>query len=245
MDEKITEEALSKAIDKLIEDQFGMTENTESESQEDISKANGQPSNDQLDQLPEGKESLNANGGKDTLKSEEGVEEEKKEEEEEEDLEKKAKKCSVKKSEEASESEGEDLMKSLVAENKKLKEENESLTKSFVAFKESHEGTMENVGEILKGLKYEIDTLKKTPVRRNSIKNVDEVRKSFTDTDKEETEAPKKAAFQKSEVEDAIESLVKSGKIGAEVGAEFEISGKILNPNHSRMITKEIVNNRK
>lgn len=234
-----SEEDLSKAIDGLIEEHFGPKVETT-----DLSKGNGQPEN-KMDQLPKDTD-VDANGGKDVIKAKDTKEDDEEEEEETEKAKKaKAEKC--KKSEDGS-SEFEELKKAFESEKK----EKEELSKSFTKLSESHSALEKSVsvltdkinsaGEIFKGLKYEIDLLKKTPMPRQSIKNVDEIKKSFHDPEAGEAQGQK---FQKSEVEGAIESLVKAGKISSVVGTEFEMYGKIQNPQASQLVAQEVLKNRK
>ncbi|MBW2986722.1 hypothetical protein KY333_05115 [Candidatus Woesearchaeota archaeon] len=219
-EEMINEEALSKAIDNLIEEHFG-----EKEDKEEISKASEQPEV-KMDEIPK-ETDLKANGGKDYIKAESSDEEEKEEDEEEEEKAKKEKDSMkkekmeyAKKSEESSEN------------------ESEALKKSFEDFEKSINAKFDDIGEIFKGLKYEIDQLKKSPLPRQSIKNVEEIKKSFQNEESKE-------AFTKSEVEEAIDSLVKGGQISSSVGTEWEMFKKISNANASKMIASEILKNRK
>lgn len=230
--EKVSEDALSKAIDELIEQNFG----------ESLVKGNGQPEN-KMDDLPKDTD-VPANGGKDIIKSEEEDEAEKakkkeadmkkaedeKKKEAEEKLEKE-----VKKSEQ--EDNSEKLIKSLTEENTKLSKSVEDLYKSI-------NEKFENVGEIFKGLKYEIDTLKKSPTPRKSIKDIGEIKKSFSEEGTEET-LDRPEAFKKSEVEGAIENLVKSGQISSSTMTEFEMYKRISNPHHSKLVAAEVLKNRK
>lgn len=258
MDEKtkVTEDALSKAIDELIEQNFG----------EGLKKGNGQPEN-KIDELPKDTDVV-ANGGKDIIKSDDKDEDEaEKAKKKAADMKKaeddkkaeEAKKCAMKKSEEEIEkakkekedkeklekeykkSEQEDGSEKLI---KSLTEENTSLKKSFEDLQKSIDEKFENIGEIFKGLKYEIDTLKKSPAPRKSIKDVGEIKKSFAEAGAEEDEG-KPESFKKSEVEGAIESLVKSGQISSSTMTEFEMYSRISNPHYSKLVAAEVLKNRK
>ena len=82
-EENLDDEKLSKAIDSLIEEHFSTPKEGEEEikkSEEDISKANGQPEN-KIDELPKDTD-VKANGGKDVIKAKKDEEEDKKEDEE-------------------------------------------------------------------------------------------------------------------------------------------------------------------
>lgn len=224
-EEMINEEALSKAIDQLIEEEFGKAE---------------------FDELPK-EVDVKANGGTDYIKAEdEGSEEDEEEDEEEgqgeeiegqkemdEDRTLKAKKSMpVKKCDMAKKSDSSfDFAKS-----------QEAFMKSFEVFQKSIEEKFENVGEIFKGLKYEVDQLKKSSLPRKSIASVDQIKKSFTDTREDEV---KEASFQKSEVENAIESLVKAGQIPVAIGTEFEMYKQISHPGYRKVIAEQILKERK
>jgi len=231
----VNDEQLSKAIDELIEENFGKSEEGE---KKELEKAE-QPEN-KMDELPKD-EDVKANGGKDVIKAkkvekaeEEKAEEEKEEEEEEgEEMEKKAKK-----SEQEGESELETLRKSLAGSQ----ERSESLQKSFESLEKAINKKFEDIGEIFKGMKYEIDELKKSPMPRKSIKSVDQLSKSFDNSGDEEESGE---SFNKSEVERAIEDLVKSGQCSSSVMSEYEVTGKIMHPHHRSMVSHKIVENRK
>ena len=119
----------------------------------------------------------------------------------------------------------------------------------------SFESKFDTVGEILKGLKYKIDTLEKsheviskTPLPRQSIKDVGQLKKSFNDPSEEENNSGNQNApstFNKSEVEDAIDDLVKSKQVSSALGTEFELYGKINNPHHGKLIASQVIRNRK
>lgn len=220
-DQVMNEEALSKAIDELIDEHFG-------KSEEDVSKSN-QPSAADLDQLPK-EEDVNANGGKDVIKAKKSEEEDEEEEEAE-----KAKSCN--KSFNSDDIEIEELRKSFNDKTEDFSKSVLALAKSVSLINEK----LDSAGEIFKGLKYEIDQLKKSPTPRKSIRSVDQINKSFVDVE----DQGKEEKFSKSEVETAIESLVKSGRISSSIGTEYEMYGKIGSPHARQVVISEVMRKHK
>jgi hypothetical protein len=221
-EEMINEEALSKAIDQLIEEEFGKAE---------------------FDELPK-EVDVKANGGTDYIKAEDSEEDEEEEEEGQGD--------EIEGQKEMDEDRTLKAKKSMPAKNCDMAKKSdtsfdfaksqEAFMKSFEVFQKSINDKFENVGEIFKGLKYEVDQLKKSSQPRKSISSVDQIKKSFTDT--REGEA-KEATFEKSEVDSAIESLVKAGQIPVAIGTEFEMYNQISHPGYRKVIAEQILKERK
>jgi len=228
---KLTEADLSKAIDDLIEENFAALA-TPVVEEDEVAKAASQPAND-FKEIPKDTD-VKANGGKDAIKAVKSEDEDEDDEEEKEEGKELQKKC--KKSEE---DEGDANVETLE------KSEFESFSKSNEEFQKSVLDKIETMGEIFKGMKYEIDQLKKSPAPRKSVKNVEALNKSFGEAESTETVTAPKKAFEKAEVETAIEELVKSKEISSSVMGEFEMYGKVYSKSAGQKVSAQILKNRK
>jgi len=218
------DEALSKSIDELIDKHFSENEMPKNEDKEDLKKSNKTKDNKEVD--VEEDEVDKAKKSKNKLKKEFSYKEEN------EDKEDKIKSC--KKSQEKDSENDYDLLKKSFEEEKN---KNDELRKSI----EEVNDRFNSVGEIFKDMKQEIDLLKSKPNSRKSIKNIEEIKKSFNDTEEQD----QREGYTKEEAADAIEELVKSGEISSSACAEFEMFKKISNPVVRGKVSKLIVKNRK
>lgn len=126
---------------------------------------------------------------------------------------------------------------------KKAKDEQRSLIKSVV-LEATKEIRSENA-ELKKSLNDTQEMLKKAlkqPKVQKSISSVNALEKSFGGNSPDSKDESK--TFSKSEMLDAAEVLVKSGKLPVEAAIELEDTGSVFNPSYRAAIEQELARKR-